>query len=1076
MKNLVFIETYNRHGSGIIFPCKAEEKNSYIIITNYHVIRDLGENCPEVRDYVNLEFYDNKGRNIEREYIKSVKVAYGEVFDNENDIAALLVVLDEAFCIEFEDHVSFEDLQETLIFTEGYPEILNDNDINRRLRLEGKRENTFPAMDKLAIYKLTDSIHWYKDYTDKDLLDGLSGGPVYVKQQENKYLLGINQSLCNVGDGSNPFKIVYFIKIQQVFEWLRSQGIILFEYNSGKIKIEWIYHIKAKSDKNINILLLGGSGAGKSSFVKELLLHNREINASGDGQTTRMDIDYCLKYYCEKPMVKVKFFSKSDFVNEMVKRTNLNVIEYIFVNVFKLPHIDLKSNMLGYVKKFLPHLEGFLAVLREKIKGMEKDLSEELRNFINNEKGIRRLEKTLEECKTIICKDDEAEQSEIEILYEDIIELMKFIYNKRYVPISRLSLILNWKEFLKSYDDMEPEKDRDIKKLLINYIERILYGDYKQKNALSYEIDLFDVINVCNGFFDVREFYYLNNSIENDILILFKEHEENFDYMHDNYKETDMEDDKIGEKFLKVYYERLYEEIINAMKEYHNIHFDSQNTWEIGLDDIGKKDKEFLDLCLKVINGKSLSGIIQKIIINDSISNKYAYMLKQKGINELRFIDTCGLDHIDRGMGIKSHLNKIFRMYKDNHIYFDTIFYIKKLDAGRPTELQKMLPVLYNACPGKPVFCIFTGADIFYTKRENLLTESEWNRHFYEQSKKLDENIIPKSIAYFYENKSIVDQMPCSDEWKDIIYHVVTENLIPFVADTRIRNKPEYIISNRRYLKKLFEAILLDEWNAGYIDTSEINRLVEEQDFVEVLKNDIRMMFKKASLFNWDSKHHMTVNANVTRLLGKNKTLNSMGYNGVSEDRWDCLLKGGYQAVFLEGNSEAIKKLIKSQIGSSQSESMFAKLKDEIISVDMKCLSVEKNEKSKFRKSFERMYEKGSGHEYNPFSEDTQNKQPSNQEEKRTYLADVCDFTKGLDREEIINPFVEVFQEEIKSYINEQNKKRMELLLLYMSDFKEKIYSVIDEIESVVGKGNDEWILEMLKQIINFRNDKDKKL
>lgn len=45
----------------------------------------------------------------------------------------------------------------------------------------------------------------------------------------------------------------------------------------------------------------------------------------------------------------------------------------------------------------------------------------------------------------------------------------------------------------------------------------------------------------------------------------------------------------------------------------------------------------------------------------------------------------------------------------------------------------------------------------------------------------------------------------------------------------------------------------------------------------------------------------------------------------------------------------------------------------------------------------------------------------------------------------------------------------MELLLQYRSDFKEKIYDVFDEIEDVVGKGNDEWIMNMIQEIINLR-------
>lgn len=1067
MKNLVFIETYNRHGSGIIFPCKAKEENSYIVITNYHVVRDLNETSHNIKDCVNLEFYDNRGIKIDKKYIKSIEVAYGEVFDNETDIAALLVVLDNAIHIEFEDYVCFEILQETQVFTEGYPEVLNDSDINRRLCLEGKRESTFPVMTKLAIYKLTDSIHWYKEYTDKDLLDGLSGGPVYAQKRDINYLLGINQSLCNVGDGSNPFKIVYYIQIRQVFEWLRNQGIVLFEYNSGKIQIEWIYHReKDKRAQDINILLLGGSGAGKSSFVKEFLLHGEEVNASGDGQTTRMDIYYQLSDYCEKPIVTVKILSKDDFSAKLIKQTHLNIIEYIFTNIFNLPYIDLSMNMLGYVKMLLPQIECLLTILREKKSNPQ---------IAEAEKG----ETVLADMKKIICRDDEAEQEEIEILYDDILKMLASLSREEQITEEQLSAILCRGDFLQYSDKINQERGAasDDQVSLKDYISNILEDKIERETETEKwpcKTDIFDVGNVCRGFFDVREFYYLKESFETGIKQLFREFSNKIRKRYYFYKEQtdleeqELEDDKLEDRSLKNYYERLYDKIISAIRQYHFIDFETQKYWKTELDDMGKNEREFLELCLKVVRGNSLSGIVENIKIEDSISNNYAYMLKQKGIRRLCFIDTCGLDHIDRGMGIKSHLNQMFTEYKDNKIVFDAIFYIKKLDSGRPTELQRILPLLYGACPSKPVFCIFTGADIFYAGREELLVEKEWCRYSYEQSKKIDENVIPKSAAYFYENQSIVSQMPCSEEWKSIIYHVVTENLIPFVADTRIRNKQEYIISNRRYLKKLFEAILLDEWNAGYIDTREIDEWMEAPEFIDALKEDISRMFYKASLFDWNDKHHMTVNANVTRLLGKNSE-NSMGYIGVSVDRWDCLLKAGYQDVFLEGNSKAIKVLSKYKIGSSQLESMFAKLKDEIIAVDTKFRRVKKEEKSKFRESFERMYDEESGHKYNPFSEEAPKIELKNQTEKRKYLADVCDFTKGLERDHIKEPFVEIFQEEIKSYMKEQNKNRMKLLLQYRSDFKEKIYGVINEIEEVVGRGNNEWILEMIQKIIELK-------
>jgi hypothetical protein len=1063
MKNLVFIETYNRHGSGIIFPCRAKEENSYIVITNYHVIRDLNETSLNIRDCVNLEFYDNRGRKIDIRYIKSIEIAYGEVFDNENDIAALLVVLDEAVHIEFEDYVCFEILQEAQVFTEGYPEVLNDSDVNRRLCLEGKRESTFPIMDKMGIYKLTDSIHWYKEYTDKELLDGLSGGPVYAQKRDINYLLGINQSLCNVGDGNNPFKIVYYIQIRQVFEWLREQGILLFEYNNGKIQIEWIYH-REKKDQDITILLLGGSGAGKSSFVKEFLLHGREVNASGDGQTTRMDIYYQLSDYCEEPIVNIKVLSRDDFSRKLIKQTHLNIIEYLFTNLFELPYVDLSMNMLGYVKIMLPQLECLLKILRER-KHNSQITEEEKR------------EKILENMKEIICKDDETEQREIEILYDDILKMLASLSREEQITERQLSGILRREDFLQYCEKMKWEggaasgNQELLKDYICNILERKIGRETEKR---PYKIDVFDVGNVCRGFFDIREFYYLKKSFENEIKQMYGEFSDAIKGRYHFYKEKtnedelELEDDKPEDKPLRDYYERLYDKIISAIREYHFIDLDTQKNWKIQLDDMGKRERVFLELCLKVVKGRSLSGIVEKIKIEDSISNNYACMLKQKGIGKLCFIDTCGLDHIERGIGIKSHLNQIFTEYKDNKIVFDSIFYIKKLDSGRPTELERILPLLYNACPGKPVFCIFTGADIFYAGREELLVEREWCRYSYEQSKRIDENVIPKSAAYFYENQSIVSKMPCSEAWKGIIYHVVTENLIPFVADTRIRNKTEYIISNRRYLKKLFEAILLDEWNAGYIDIEKIDKLMENPEFIDALKEDICRMFYKASLADWNYKHHMTVNANVTRLLGKNSE-NSMGYNGVSMDRWDCLLKTGYQEVFLEGNSKAVKMLSDHQIGSSQSESMFAKLKDNIIAMDTRFRIADKERKSEFRKSFEQMYDKESGHKYNPFSEEGKYIKLNNQIEKREYLADVCDFTKGLERENIREPFVEIFRKEIRSYIKEQNKNRMKLLLQYRSDFKQKIYSVIDEIEEIVGKDNNEWILEMIQEIIKLR-------
>lgn len=149
---------------------------------------------------------------------------------------------------------------------------------------------------------------------------------------------------------------------------------------------------------------------GKSSFVKELLLHGEEVNASGDGQTTRMDVYYQLLDYCEKPTVNIKILTKDDFSTKMIKQTHLNIIQYISTDLFELPYIDLSMNMLGYVKMLLPQIECLLTILREK----------KSKSLITQ---VEKSETVLANMKETICKDDEAEQKEIEILYDDILKI-----------------------------------------------------------------------------------------------------------------------------------------------------------------------------------------------------------------------------------------------------------------------------------------------------------------------------------------------------------------------------------------------------------------------------------------------------------------------------------------------------------------------------------------------------------------------------------------------------------------------------------------------------------------------------
>ena len=220
-QNIVRIKTSNQIGSGIIYPCESDinefDKTKYIIFTNRHIINDLKDVVDEdLNKVLDIDIYDNNGNLInidDREYVDlELFIPDNANDDMKEDIAAILITFKYKLELNLVKKIMFNDNDIDDLCVEGFPQVLFNNDISSKIELKGKYKEIFPKNRKLGVFQITDDYHWYSNYKDLRLFQGFSGGPIYKKADNTTYLVGLNQSLLNLNEGENPFKLLYYYK------------------------------------------------------------------------------------------------------------------------------------------------------------------------------------------------------------------------------------------------------------------------------------------------------------------------------------------------------------------------------------------------------------------------------------------------------------------------------------------------------------------------------------------------------------------------------------------------------------------------------------------------------------------------------------------------------------------------------------------------------------------------------------------------------------------------------------------------------------------------------------------------
>lgn len=1063
MRNIAYIETVTRSGSGVVLKCDCDTKNgldisdnedTYIILTNYHVLRDLDANVLDHRKYIDIEIFDVNGKIIDSNDITHVYFASGNNYDNSSDVAALLLTVKKICNVLYSNKISFDHDEKMSVCSEGYPHVVQDDDINRIINIEGKIEKY--NQDGIGIYKILDEYHWYPDIPDKVLFEGLSGAPIYANDMGAEMLIGINQSLCNIGGGKNPFKVVYFLPIKNVLMWLRSQGIILFQYYKNEVDIIWINKIKVddiEESRTVNnekhIVLLGSSGAGKSSFAKSFCLYGNKIDSSGDGQTTRDMITYKLETYCESPQITIKFQDKKEFLDSKMKLIEFRLIELICCEKFGMRKKDIMTDNMQYLRDFLLPME-FLCtqIENDKIVDVVKNIKETL----------------------FVCQDNyDVVDYEDKVLkcYSSIFSLLEGYLDGQdgfVLKLLKLKYLLNKDCFDKWIKENNMKGPSDY----YNYIwdNDDLVDDCRKA---SFYDNLKKIVERSDGYFDIGEFEFLftQNTIRekskktfNDIFDTEDIHTNKLQHLDSNDELIKIEDgDEIQNakpKTLKgkmyKYYEEIYKFIYQGLT---NVNIMPERNQVYMLKGITRKELDIVTKCLKIVNGSSLTGIVKSIVWEDSYSNEYSVALYEKGIDKIVFYDTCGLDHIDRGDQRELYFTNIFNNIRDQRKKsLDAIFYVKKLDSGKPVELEKMIPILGKLEPATPIYCIFTGADQFYKDKDSNIHKIKWNQENYKRNKEYKDIVFPKVVSYLYENKLNLNELKVAPVIQEKIYEFIIDNIIPFAAKIEIEDWLVHL--NRNSIGNVISSLLIDEWNTGFVNISDEQFKDDNKETIlrNAINSDLELMFKYSSEKNWYLKHNMTVEANFRRLFRYNSDYDSknptLGFNRTQINRWDNMLQSGYKKSFLnEGETQKI--LVEYGIKPTKAYSLLSRLRDSVLLNDMSMwrpLSETCDTKDvAFRDIFVSMYEsERNNFKWNPFKR--QETPQFSYYQKIAYLDDVTDFAKGLKCRDISERFNDYIYQRITDMLKDENTRCLELLYEYDEEFRK----CVDHIEHVIKK------------------------
>lgn len=1132
-KNIVLIETIDSSGTGFLYPCKYKEDFSnqyFIIFTNSHVLKGIGlerEGKKSSRNYKGqliLSFYDSLGNKVSQEDIGEIKVYNsGNFMRSEEDIAALLVAVRNVVPMALATRVCHKQLNNReKLYVEGYPGVLSEDEVCGKIQLEGIEKKIFPFSEKVGIYQITDDYHWYNDYKDKSLLQGMSGSVVYLEKEGRSEILGMAQSVSDIDQGENPFKLMYYIKFSQMLRHLRKADCIIFTRETEDCyQIYWIYGKKPAGQRSkLTLLMLGGSGAGKSSFARNFAYHGNQICSTNDGQTTRTKVIYNYRVRNWEGnngnRADVKFLTKEEFTDRMIEKVGQRPALLIVKAVF-----ELKVGSINDSVTFLENCYSLLQILKKqnpsswRSDNLLNDIREGIHHLHPNKKMIKCYEEIIETFCTYL------PVYAIKYILDDgyIIELRKKCFQvgnngREFLSSSRNPIekeLSTLDEVVNYCDSSESNLDvlfRELQEAVAAHFmkneengleeEKIEFHLKSEKFRESYIGSLLSI----EGYFALEEFQDIFPGEEKGKWL------ENIDIYEKNYTVDSQKEDSVLEnggrdRKLKIAFssqiENIYGELHGKIKKYLVDKYakygigDNNLSIYLNLDNMDEEKRRVLQKCLQVTPQGSLTGVVNYVTVDDMVSDDYAVILEDLKIRVLQLVDTCGLDHV----GINDQQQLRNRLYDTLYYYNENIrikledisvLYMKKLDSGKPDELRQVLPCVREVFPASPVYCVFTGVDIFYRTTEEIVSLN-WNYLG---------GMQPKAVSFLLSSnsKKLFEFAKEEGVEKDRnMYLVMRNNLIPYCGKKcLISNNYPYYKNNVIYIRKLFASIVMKEYSClEIIDTVLIDMVMEvasgcrnkersidiiideKKDLTSSEKEDykrkinkllddvdqlVECIFREASLKSYDYRYN-TKRADILSFCKRNK----LGYYGTYRHRLDQRFHEGYARAVEQKGRKLAEHFAPAQ---NALNGALKNMETKYLGSGNNLIDLETDNKNQFRNILEEMYKKC--YKYNPFQKEEYASQEFDKRRNEIF-DDIFDFCKGLTDKEIKYSFRIEFISSLKNQIYEDNKQKSENLLKLNPKFTETLRELEKDYFDKYRTDSDREGIDNSKEMReNFRN------